>query len=647
MRTDWWQRGVVYQVYPRSFADSDGNGVGDLPGISAHLDHVAGLGVDAIWLSPIYPSPGLDLGYDVADHAAIDPLFGTMDDFDRLVAAAHERGIAVILDMVLNHTSHLHSWFVDSRSSGASEHADWYLWRDPAGSRFGRPAPPNNWVSYFGGSAWTWEPAREQFYMHTFLKEQPDLNWRNPAVRAAQLDMVRGWLDRGVDGLRLDVFNAFFKHPDLAGNPAPDPAPRGLAGLRGWNRQHHVNDKDQPELAAFLAELRALVDRAPGRMTVGELFDGTPGLAAGYAAPRHLIFDFGLMGRPWSAVPMADGIDAVETAFGADGWPAIVLSNHDQPRHATRFAPGPDRDAVAKAAATLLLTLRGTPFLYYGEEIALGDMRVPRSEIVDPPARRYWPLPLWWNRDGCRAPMPWTGGPNGGFSNARPWLRMAPDYRKRNVAAQASDPESVLADLPATARPPTNAPGARDRRVPLGRPRPRRRAGVPQGRPGRGRAGRHQPRRRPGRRGPRGPGDGRAGLAAAARDSLAGRGRDRGPLAGRRLRRVRDRRPGRARRRPGRARRRDPPARTPRGGHPAGHHRRLSPRPCASTGAKSHHRRLSPRPCASTRPAWPRPGRATAQARRPASASRTRATDRSATRVWCVVVQAGQRHWRR
>ena len=317
-------------------------------------------------------------------------------------------------------------------------------------ARPGRPAlgtsdAPEQLGLFFGGSAWTWDPAREQFYLHTFLPEQPDLNWRNPAVQAAQLEMVRGWLDRGVDGFRLDVFNTFFKDAELAGNPAPDPAPRGLARLRGWNRQRHVNDKDQPELAAFLADLRALVDRVPGRMTVGELFDGTPDLAAGYTAPGHLVFDFRLMGRPWSAGPIAAGIDDVETAFGVDRWPAIVLSNHDQPRHASRFAPGPDRDAVAKAAATLLLTLRGTPFLYYGEEIALGDVRVPRSEIVDPPARRYWPLPLWWNRDGCRAPMPWTGGPNGGFSNVRPWMRMAPDYRTRNVAAQATDPDSVLA----------------------------------------------------------------------------------------------------------------------------------------------------------------------------------------------------------
>jgi alpha-glucosidase len=444
VRPDWWQRGVIYQIYPRSFADSNGDGVGDLPGIIDHLDYIASLGVDAIWLSPIYSTPGLDLGYDVADHAAIDPLFGTMDDFDRLVAAAHERGIGLILDLVLNHTSNRHPWFADSQSSRTAELADWYIWRDPAGRRRGRPIPPNNWVSFFGGSAWTWEPTRRQFYLHTFLPEQPDLNWRQPAVRAAQLAMIQGWLARGVDGFRLDVFNAFFKHADLPSNPLRVPAPRGLLRLRGWNRQVHLFDKDQPELHDFLAEFRAIVDAKPDRMTVGELFDDSAEAAARFVAPGHLIFDFRLLEQPWEAEALAATIDEREAAFGPERWPTVVLSNHDRPRHGTRFAPAAQRDAVAKAAAVLLLTLRGTPFMYYGEEIALGDVRVPRREVVDPPARHYWPLPLWWNRDGCRAPMPWTGEPNGGFTTGRPWLRMAPDVATRNVAAQDADPGSVL-----------------------------------------------------------------------------------------------------------------------------------------------------------------------------------------------------------
>jgi alpha-glucosidase len=451
MRPDWWRRGVVYQVYPRSFADSDGDGVGDLAGIIAHLDHLNdgtpdSLGVDALWLSPIYPSPGFDVGYDVADYVSVDPVIGSLGEFDRLVTEAHRRGIAVVLDLVMNHTSHLHPWFLGSRIDRHGPYADWYIWRDPAGrTRRGGPRHPNNWVSFFGGPAWTWEPARGQFYLHTFLPQQPDLNWRHPAVRAAMLDVVRFWLARGVDGFRLDVFNAFFKDAALRSNPRRVPDPRHFPfGLRAWDRQRHVYDKDQPEMAGLLAEFRALVDGVSGRMSVGELFAGDPREAAGYAAPRHLIFDFRLVGQSWRADRLALAIDEREAAFGPDRWPTVVLSNHDQPRPSTRLARGADRDLVTKAAAMLLLTLRGTPFLYYGDEIGLGDIHVPRREIVDPPARRYWPLPLWWNRDQCRAPMPWSAAANGGFTTGRPWLRMTPDAATRNVAAQAADPDSVL-----------------------------------------------------------------------------------------------------------------------------------------------------------------------------------------------------------
>ncbi|HEY8169162.1 MAG TPA: alpha-glucosidase [Candidatus Limnocylindrales bacterium] len=453
---DRWQRGVVYQIYPRSFADSDGDGLGDLPGIIAHLDHLnaghatpgSSLGVDAIWLSPIYPSPDHDLGYDVADYTAVDPRFGSLVDFDRLVTEAHARGLRIILDLVMNHTSHESAWFRASRASRTGPYADWYLWRDPRGrDRRGRPRPPNGWVSYFGGSAWTWEPARGQFYLHTFLPEQPDLNWRQPAVRAAMLDVVRFWLARGVDGFRLDVFNVFFKHPDLPDNPPRRVSRWRRAGWRAWDRQEHIYDKDQPEMADLLAEFRAILDAAPGRMSVGELFTGDPAWAASYAAPRHLIFDFGLLLQPWAADRLAEAISDAETAFGPDRWPAVVLSNHDQSRHATRLSRGRsrDRDAIARAAAVLLLTLRGTPFLYAGEEIGLGDARVPRWAMQDPPARRYWPLPVWFDRDRCRGPMPWTGGRNGGFTTGRPWSRMADDYATRNVAGQAADPDSILA----------------------------------------------------------------------------------------------------------------------------------------------------------------------------------------------------------
>ncbi len=441
LATDWWRTGVVYQVYPRSFADSDGDGMGDLPGIMARLNHLRGdpgsLGVDAIWLSPIYPSPGRDLGYDVSDHEAVDPLFGSMVDFERLVEEAHRRGLRVILDLVMNHTSDEHPWFVESRAGRDGPYSDHYIWRDPNGTtRRGRPRPPNNWVSCFGGSAWAWEPRRRQFYLHTFLPQQPDLNWRNPEVRAAQLRMVRGWLDRGVDGFRLDVFNAFLKHPDLPSNP------RRPGGRRPWDRQLHVYDKDQPELDELLAEFRAIVDERPGRMSVGELFEGDPRLAASYWAPRHLVFDFQLMEQPWSAGAFARAIDEREAAFG-DRWPTVVLSNHDNSRHVSRYRRAGDEDAVARAAALILLTLRGTPFLYYGEEIGMPDIRVPRAEALDPPARRRGFA--WWNRDQARAPMPWTDEPDGAFSRARPWLPMPRDAAARNVAHQAADEASVLA----------------------------------------------------------------------------------------------------------------------------------------------------------------------------------------------------------
>ncbi len=448
---DWWQRGVVYQVNPRSFADANNDGVGDLPGLIDKLDYIndgteRSLGVDAIWLSPIHPSPGFDVGYDVADYDAIDPLFGTLDDFDRLIAEAHRRGIRIMLDLVMNHTSFAHRWFEESRRDPGGPFGDWYLWRDGVRDRLGRLGRPNNWTSFFGGSAWTWDEVRGQFYMHTFLPEQPDVNWRNPAVRQAMLTMVRGWLDRGVDGFRLDVFNAFFKHADLPSNP------RRFRGRRPYDRQIHLYDKDRPELDDFLAEFRALVDSYPGRMTVGELFSADPALAPKLSAPRHLVFDWELITQRWGAGGFAEAARTHEERFGPEGWPTIALSNHDQPRQASRLAPGADAatsDAIARAAAVLSLTLRGTPFLYYGEGIGARNVPVPWSEIIDPPAKRggrlVRRLAPWWNRDQARSPMPWGDGPNGGFTAAQPWLRMAPDVDRRTVAIQAEDPASVLA----------------------------------------------------------------------------------------------------------------------------------------------------------------------------------------------------------
>jgi alpha-glucosidase len=442
-RDDWWRTGVVYQIYPRSYADTDGDGVGDLRGIIANLDHLAGgpesLGVDAIWLSPIYPSPGLDHGYDVSDHTAIDPLFGSMADFDRLVAEAHRRGLKVILDLVLNHTSDQHPWFQASRSARTGPYAGRYQWRDPAGiDGRGRPIPPNGWVSIFGGPGWTWEPARGQFYQHIFLPQQPDLDWRDPATRADQWAMVRGWLQRGVDGFRLDVFNTFLKHPDLPSNPT-------RRGRSPWDRQLHLYDKDQPDLPGLISELRAIVDERPGRMSVGELFDGTVDQAASLSAPGHLVFDFELLSAPWSATAFAHVLDRREAAFGPDRWPTVTFSNHDQPRAVSRWAAAGDRDALARLCAVLLLTLRGTPFLYYGEELGVGGIEVPSEDAMDPPARRTDAGVRWWNRDQARAPMPWTAGPNAGFTTGRPWLPLPDDAATRNVAAERADPDSVLA----------------------------------------------------------------------------------------------------------------------------------------------------------------------------------------------------------
>jgi alpha-glucosidase len=442
---DWWRRGVVYQIYPRSFADTNADGVGDFAGIVEHLDHLGpdGLGVDAIWLSPIYPSPGRDVGYDVSDHARVDPLFGSEADFDRLVEEIHRRGMRIILDLVMNHTSDEHPWFVASRASRDGPYANWYIWRDPAGfGPDGQPLPPNNWVSWFGGSAWAYEPRRGQFYHHTFLPEQPELNWRTPGVEEAQFEMVKGWLARGVDGFRLDTFNVFLKHPETPSNPS-------LHGTSPWDRQEHRFDLDQPDLPALIQRFRAIVDRAGGRMSVGEMFVGTTEGAAALTTDRHLVFDWELLTRPWRAEAFRDAIRRREDAFDDGRWPTIVLSNHDQPRHASRLAASigareTDIDAIAKAAATLLLTLRGTPFIYYGEEIAMADVAIPPEESVDPPASFVEEDFHWWDRSQSRTPLPWSADEGFGFTDAEPWLRFGPDSASRNVAAQSDDPGSVL-----------------------------------------------------------------------------------------------------------------------------------------------------------------------------------------------------------
>jgi alpha-glucosidase len=422
----WWRDGIIYQIYPRSFADSDGDGLGDLPGILSRLDYLQDLGVDAIWLSPIYPSPDADFGYDVADYTDIDPRYGTLADFDRLVSAAHERGIHVILDLVLNHTSDQHPWFKASRASRDNPYRDWYLWRDR----------PNNWQSIFGGKAWEYDPATRQYYYHMFLKQQPDLNWRNPQVRQAILGVCRFWLERGVDGFRLDVFNAYFKDAGFTNNP-----PR--LGLRGFDRQRHIYDVDQPEMLPFLAEFRALLDAFPERYAVGETFLATVAKAAEYCGEDrlHAAFNFDFTNGAWNPARLLQAAQEWERLLGEQKWPNYVLNNHDLPRLATRALANRSDEALMVSAA-LLLTLRGTPFLYYGEEIGMRDISLAREQILDPVGRRYWPFNK--GRDGCRAPMQWDRTQNAGFGAGQPWLPVGGDYRTRNAADQRADPRSLL-----------------------------------------------------------------------------------------------------------------------------------------------------------------------------------------------------------
>ncbi|MBV9839956.1 MAG: DUF3459 domain-containing protein [Sphingomonadaceae bacterium] len=434
-RIRWWQSGVIYQVYPRSFQDSDGDGVGDLNGIAARLDHFVALGVDAVWISPIYPSPMADFGYDVADYTGVDPRFGTLADFDALLAKAHGLGLKVILDFVPNHSSDRHPWFAESRSSRSNPKRDWYIWRDAAAGG----GPPNNWISDFGGSAWEWDEATGQYYAHAFLKEQPDLNWRNPELRAAMFDAMRFWFDRGVDGFRIDVLWHMIKHADFIDNPVN---PDWTLGMADMDRVHQLNSTDQPEVHAVAAEMRALADGYDGdRVLIGEIYLPIVKLMTYYGsddAPEVLPFNFQLIDAPWDARAIARIIAAYEGALPPGGWPNWVLGNHDRPRIAARVGA-----AQARVAAMLLLTLRGTPTIYYGDELGLADVAIPPDMIQDPRELREPGKGL--NRDPVRTPMPWDGSANAGFTTGAPWLPLNPDWPTRNAAAEADDPDSMFA----------------------------------------------------------------------------------------------------------------------------------------------------------------------------------------------------------
>jgi alpha-glucosidase len=433
----WWRDGVIYQIYPRSFQDSNGDGLGDLRGIINRLDYLAELGVDAIWLSPFYPSPDKDFGYDISDHCGVDPRFGTMAEFDALIRGAHSRNIKVVLDMVLNHTSDQHPWFLESKSNPDNPRRNWYVWRDP------RPGnkPPNNWGAMFGGPAWQYDPATRQSYLHLFVKEQPDLNWRNPEVQKAQLDVIRFWLERDVDGFRLDVFNAYFKDAQLRDNPG------GFGPLSALT-QRHLYDMDQPEMMPLLRELRGILDAYPERYAVGETSFATPEKAASYCGQDqlHAAFSFefiglGGIGAGWGPGYIKRKVEARESAFNAAGvWPTTVMGNHDLPRPASRYCRSED-DALAKLAMALLLTLRGTPFLYYGDEIGMRDLKLRRDQIMDPPGKAFWPF--YQGRDGCRSPMQWDDTPQAGFTSGKPWLMVHPNFTQRHVAAQRQTPQSL------------------------------------------------------------------------------------------------------------------------------------------------------------------------------------------------------------
>jgi alpha-glucosidase len=434
----WWQRGVIYQIYPRSFQDTTGNGVGDLAGVIRQLDYLDDLGVDAIWLSPFYPSPMADFGYDVADYCDVDPLFGDLATFDRLVAGAHARGIKIIVDWVPNHTSDQHPWFVQSRSSRHNPKRDWYIWRDP------RPdgAPPNNWGSFFGGPAWTLDEATGQYYLHQFVKEQPELNWRNPEVQAAMLDTLRFWLDRGVDGFRMDVIALLIKDAELRDNPPnpdaePDPPPDYPFG-----QQLHVYNQDQDEVHAVIRQIRKVLDEYDSRCGIGELWGPLDRWVRYYGThgdELHLPFNFRLMFLPWQAGAMRRSVDELEAALPDFAWPNYVLGNHDFWRLATRFGG----QAQARVAAMMLLTLCGTPTLYYGDELGMENGVIPPEKVQDPQGVN---LGAERTRDVCRTQMQWDASPNAGFCPAgvEPWLPVSVDYETRNVAAQSADPSSIL-----------------------------------------------------------------------------------------------------------------------------------------------------------------------------------------------------------
>ena len=435
----WWQTGVIYQIYPRSFQDSSGDGIGDLPGITRRLEYLSDtLGVDVIWLSPIYPSPMHDFGYDVADYCDIHPMFGTMDDFDRLLQETHRRRLKLILDLVPNHTSDEHPWFIESRGSRGGPKRDWYIWRDPAPDG----GPPNNWLSHFGGPAWTFDKKTGQYYLHQFVKQQPDLNYRNPDVVEAMLNNMRFWLDRGVDGFRVDVIGLMMKDPEFRDEPLNP----NWDGIYPFTRLQHIYTANLPEVHNLIIGMRAVLDSYEERMMVGETYLPNDELMKYYGTPDklecHLPFNFQLILARWNAPGVRKMVDDYEAVLPADAWPNWVLGNHDQHRLATRVGP-----SQARVANLLLLTLRGTPTCYYGDELGMENVPIPPEKIQDPPAVNQPEFAHLVGRDPERTPMQWDVSPNAGFSAPDVqdlWLPLAANYREVNVVSELRDPHSFL-----------------------------------------------------------------------------------------------------------------------------------------------------------------------------------------------------------
>lgn len=443
----WWKQGIIYHCYVRSFMDGNGDGIGDLPGLISKLDILrdgtpASLGIEGLWLSPIYPSPNHDFGYDISDYRSIDPAYGTLNDFDRLIAGAGKRGIHVIMDLVVNHSSTEHAWFRQARTSRESPFHDYYLWSEGVGGR-----PPNNWGSTFGGSAWEWNEQTHEFYMHSFLKEQADLNWRNPRLREEICSIMRFWMDRGVDGFRLDVANYYVKDARLRDNSheflivQPMPGNPSKTLLFPMSREVYDHTVDQPETHDVLRQMRAVIDEKPGRMMVGEITQHTLDQVVSYYGNRddelNLVFNFFFIVRRFRAREFSDIITRTLDLLPKDAWPAWVLSNHDVVRAVSRYHLTPP---MTKSMIGLLLTLRGTPFLYNGEELGLANTPLPKRLLQDPVGKRYWPLPF--GRDGERTPIPWDATVNAGFTTGIPWLPVGVPASTYN--AESTDPTSVL-----------------------------------------------------------------------------------------------------------------------------------------------------------------------------------------------------------